>query len=62
MLHKAPSSIRYNGRFYGASDRTSNYLHTVQIFHGKYISQVNIKGQGDRQAFPFNRKESIGIG
>ena len=33
-----------------------------QIFYGKYISQVNMKGQGDRQAFPFNRKESIGIG
>ena len=33
-----------------------------QIFYGKYISQVNNKGQGDRQAFSFNRKESIGIG
>ena len=33
-----------------------------QIFYGKYISQVNMKGQGDRQAFPFNRKGSIGIG
>ena len=34
----------------------------IGIGIAKTISQVNMKGQGDRQGFPFNRKESIGIG